>query len=232
MPHPRLALLLLLASLLPLAARAANALPAGQIKLEALADDTQRMSTGDDLLELVWWLPPAYWEVSVHASGLPESSKAQFLKAFEGYVLVAHVQGKMGAVGVDSFADADASRAALRMVDPKGATHAPLADKDVPSTLKTMLEVMKPILAGMIGPMGTNMHFSVFRDRDAKGAPLFDPLGSGHLKIITSNATHDFRLPLGSLLQPRRDAATGDVFPGDYLYSPYTGAPLQTATQP
>ena len=36
-------------------------------------------------------------------------------------------------------------------------------------------------------------------------------------------------VPLGSLLPPRQDAATGESFPGDYLFNPYTGGALQDA---
>jgi hypothetical protein len=234
MPNRRLAcLLLLLTTTLPFAASAQRQpLTPAQIKLEALAQDTQRMSSEDDGLELVWWLPSVYWDAAANSSGLPASSKAEFLKAFDGYVMVAVVQGKMGLVGVDRFLDAEEALAGLQLVDTSGKAHKALRDEQIPAQLRTMLAVMKPILANMIGPMGTNMHFAVFKDRDAKGKPLFDPLGSGWMKVITNRNTHAFRLPLGSLLAPQQDPANGDVFPGDYLYSPYTGAPLKSAPQP
>jgi hypothetical protein len=234
MPNRRLAcLLLLLTAALPVVASAQRQpLAPAQIKLEALAQDTQRMSSEDDGLELVWWLPSVYWHAAANSANLPASSKAEFLKAFDGYVMVAVVQGEMGLVGVDRFLDADDALAGLQLVDTAGNAHKALRDEQIPAQLRTMLAVMKPILANMIGPMGTNMHFAVFKDRDAKGKLFFDPLGSGWMKVITHRSTHAFRLPLGSLLAPQQDPTNGDVFPGDYLYSPYTGAPLQSATQP
>lgn len=232
MPYRSLACLLLVSALVFPAWAQPSPRPLGQIKLEELAQDTQRLSSQPDGLELVWWLPSVYWQAAAQTAGLPEADKAAFLRAFDGYVMVATVQGTMGLAGVDRFMDAREALADLRLVDTAGKTHLSLPDEQVPVPLKTMLGVMKPILANMIGPMGSNMHFAVFEDRDAEGKPLFDPLGSGRIRILTDRNSYSFRLPLGSLLPSRQDPVTGDVFPGDYLYSPYTGAPLQSAPQP
>ena len=63
-------------------------------------------------------------------------------------------------------------------------------------------------------------------------ASVFDPLSEGRIQVITSRRAYPFRTPLGSVLPPRLDASTGESFPGDYHYNPYTGGALKDAAQP
>lgn len=208
-------------------------LPPKDIRLDQLARDTQRTDISDDTLELVWLIPQRYWEASAaQQPTLSDEDRNRFLGQLDGYLLLASVRGEVGIAGIDQFASADVVRDGLRIVDAAGTSHAPLAPEQVPAPLKNLLSVLRPVMANMIGPMGDNMHFVVFASRDAKGRPLFDPLSEGRIQVITSRRTYPFRTPLGSVLPPRLDASTGESFPGDYHYNPYTGGALKDVAQP
>jgi hypothetical protein len=221
-------------ALLPAAAWAQRApLPLKDIRLDQLAQDTQRTNIGDDVIELVWVVPSLYWQVSAtQQQDLGEGDRKRFLAQLDDYLLVATVRGKVGIMGIDEFAGPDALLQDLRIIDAAGTPHAPLAPARIPPQLKNLLSVLRPVMANMIGPMGDNMHFAVFNARDAKGKPLFDPLADGRLQVRTADNTYPFRTPLGSVLPPQHDPKTGESFPGDYHYNPYTGGALQDAAQP
>lgn len=233
-PRPFAAALAALALTLPAMAWAQRtALPLKEIRLDQMAQDTQRTHMGDDTMELVWLIPPLYWQASaMQQAALSDADRKQFTSQLEGYLLVATVRGKVGMAGIDEFAGADALLGDLRIVDAAGATHAPLAPSRIPAQLKNLLSILRPVMANMIGPMGDNMHFAVFDARDAKGKPLFDPLADGRVEVRTALRAYPFRTPLGSALPPQHDPRTGESFPGDYLYNPYTGGALQGAAQP
>ncbi|KQZ66146.1 MULTISPECIES: hypothetical protein [unclassified Lysobacter] len=68
----------------------------------------------------------------------------------------------------------------------------------------------------------------MFRGRTANGKAFADPPGDGKMRGRLDRSEFGFRWPLGSL-PPRRDPANGEAFPGDYRYTPYTGAASQLA---
>ncbi|WP_299341332.1 hypothetical protein [uncultured Pseudoxanthomonas sp.] len=205
-------------------------LPLKEVRLDQVAQDTQRTHMGDDTMELVWVIPPVYWHVSAaQQQNLSDADRKQFVAQLDDYLLVAMVRGKVGMAGIDAFADGDVLFADMRFVDAAGTVHAPMASSSIPAPLKNLLSILRPVMANMLGPMGDNMHFAVLNARDAKSKPLFDPAADGRVQVRTSLDTYTFRTPLGSLLPPRQDAATGESFPGDYLFNPYTGGALQDA---
>ena len=48
------------------------------------------------------------------------------------------------------------------------------------------------------------------------------------LEVTVAEKVFRYRLPLGSVLPPRFDPNTEETFPGNYNYSPFTGAKLTT----
>ena len=45
-------------------------------------------------------------------------------------------------------------------------------------------------------------------------------------RVRLGKKKYDYRLPLGSVLAPRYDPDTGEQFPGNYFFNPYTGTKL------
>jgi hypothetical protein len=187
--------------------------------------------TDPDSLDLVWWLVPQFWEASLaRQKEISPETRAEIIRLFTENVVVAAVKGRMGTLRVESFLDDDAIRESLRLVDSRGNRHAPVPAAEVDSALRAMLGALQPMLAGVIGQLGDNLNFYVFPARSEDGARPFDPIGQGRVMIELDGLSYEFRLPLGSLLNPRFDPDTGEEFPGKYLYSPYSGRRLQSSS--
>lgn len=219
--------LIALLALAPALAGAADTLAPEKVRVNELLQDTQRASPSMGDVDLVWWIPPQFWDASLAQNGdTPEAERRAIVALFEQYTVVAVVDGRLGVLGVDGFASAEEVRKSLRIVDPDGGIHTPLEDKALSPQFVAITAFLKPILANVIGEMGNNLHFFAFPARTADGRPVADPLGKGHFTVRLHDREFRYRLPLGSLLVPQRDAATGEEFPGSYRFNPYTGAEL------
>jgi len=61
---------------------------------------------------------------------------------------------------------------------------------------------------------------------DKVGQPIADPKRDGSLTVHLNDIALRYRLPLGSVLPPSLDLKTGESFPGNYHFNPYTGGKL------
>ena len=220
---------LLLAGTMVPAVRAAEPAPAKvEIKIDQLLRETQQTSPSTDTVDLVWWIPPQFWaSVLADNADVPDTTRAEIEEIFGQYTVIAAVKGNLGNFGVDKFVSDDDMRTQLRLVDPYGVSHSPIAADKLDSRLTVMVQILKPLMANVVGQMGTNLNFYAFPAKTQDGRPVADPLGTGQLTVKLGTEDYAFRLPLGSLLPPRHDPASGEAFPGSYRYNPYTGAALQ-----
>lgn len=220
----RTILALLGAMLIPLWTAGASA----QTDMNALVNDTQRMHQEGARLTLVWWIPNEYWEAS--AKGSAQSSPQQLkqlLALVDRYVIVAVVDGELGSLGSVKTRPLEAIVASIQLIAPGGARFPPLGEDQLSPDLRTFFQVMKPMLANMLGQVGKGLEFVAFDGRRPGGGRLLDPRREESFSITFDGRRHDWRLPLGSLLPPAVDAKTGERFPGNYRFNPYTGDPLR-----
>jgi hypothetical protein len=57
---------------------------------------------------------------------------------------------------------------------------------------------------------------------------VIDAMQAGTMQVKLFDQSFKWRTPLGSLLPLRVDAKTGEEFPGNYGFNPYTGEKLTT----
>lgn len=198
------------------------------MRIDQVLTDTQRTSSDPDSLDMVWWLVPQFWEAALNKdASVPPATRAEIVRLFTDNVVVAAVKGSMGTLTVESFLDSDALRERIHFIDTRGTRHAPLPSSKVDVGLQVMLGAMQPVIASVAGQLGEHLEFFVFPARDGDGAMIADPFQDGTLVVELDGLDYPFRLPLASVLEPRFDPDTGESFPGNYRYSPYTGKPLQ-----
>jgi len=53
-----------------------------------------------------------------------------------------------------------------------------------------------------------------------------DPGATGVLRVAVDEREFTFHLPLASLLPKKFDPKSGDEFPGNYSFNPFSGEPL------
>ena len=201
---------------------------AQEVDLQQVVRETQISRQNGQQMNFVWYVPTEYWAESFKKSpGLGERQRQELLSAIDDYLVVAALEGTIGTLGVLAATPKDEleKKASVAIGD---AVLKPLPESELSPGARTFVQIMKPVLANMLGPMGSGMHFVMFKGKDAQGNRVADPTKPGRLTFKMGEEEFNFRLPLGSLLPPKYDKGTGERFPGNYIYSPYTGKKLST----
>ena len=198
-----------------------------RIDLRALVRETQLMSEAPNEMTMVWWLPEQFWQASL-GQRLPADQVEEVLKVVRRYMLIAVVDGRIGPFGGMSFSPEQSVRANVTLKDAAGVNYAPLGESSIDPDMKNLIQAMKPVVANMLGAIGQNMHFVLFPSKSADGRLVADPASKGTLWVLVGGKDFRYRLPLGSLLSPKYDPGTGETFPGNYNFNPYTGTKLGT----
>jgi len=200
-------------------ARAAN--------IQQLIQDTQRVSQDGGHLTLVWWIPQAYWQMSVNANtALSPEGRAQTLKALEDYTVFVLVRATPGVGGIAEASSLD-DMLLNSTLEVGGETVRPISGDAISPQATNILATLKPVLSHLLGQLGQIMQVVVYPAKK-DGKLIIDPTASGGFTYTLFDQTFRWHLPLGSLLPPRFDPKTKEQFPGNYEFNPYTGAKLST----
>lgn len=174
-------------------------------------------------LNMVWWIPSAFWEETLKEQ-MTGPQRKEFLSVLEEYSVFAVVNADTGVFGgmtPKPRAEIEANTE-LRV----GGSVLPVLQMDqLGADAKNFFTMMKPMMSQMLGQMGEGMEFLVYPNK-RDGELIIDPLKEGSFTYKSFDDVFHWRLPLGSLLPPRYDAASGEAFPGNYVFNPYTGAKL------
>lgn len=199
------------------AARGAN--------VDELVRDTQRNSLDDGRISLVWWIPVQFWEESLKANpGVPQAMRAQVTAVMADYNVVALLRAMTGPGGIEDVQPKEELLKNTR-VEFGGKLVEPLTAENISPAATLLLSQLKPALMASAGQLGQGMEFVVYPGK-ADGKLLIDAAQPGSLAITFYGKAQKWRLPLGSLLPPKTDRKTGEDFPGNYLFNPFTGDKL------
>jgi hypothetical protein len=200
----------------------ARTTPAHAADLREFVHETQQSTMESGQLSLVWWIPPEYWEVSLDGrSEVPPKTAADIRAAFRDYQVFALVRAKAGVQGLTALQSKEELVKNARF-EVGGKAIPPVAPEKLPTGVQTMLGALKPMLGGMLGQLGQSMELVVYPGIQDK-QKLVDPMKPGSFQFILYDQTYRWRTPLGSLLPKKVDPKTGEEFPGNYEYNPYTG---------
>jgi hypothetical protein len=187
--------------------------------------DTQRTSLEDGRISLVWWIPVQFWDESLKSTpGVPEAMRTQITSVMGEYNIVALLRATTGAGGIEGIQPKDELVKNTR-VEIGGKVVEPLAAEQIAPAAAALLSQLKPVLMATIGQMGQGMEFVVYPGK-VDGKLLVDAAQPGSLAITFYGKKYQWRLPLGALLPAKADRKTGEDFPGNYLYNPFTGDKL------
>ena len=188
--------------------------------------DTQRIEKDGNHIVMVWWIPFVYWQQTFNDSDkLTPEAKKQALDLLSAYNIVAVADVDLDALGAlhgKSEADIAAHSNLARNGQPVGR----LEDADLSDGMKNMMAIVRPILGNALGAFGKAMYLQVYPGVASPGDPAWERT-SGRLVYGLFDHTYKWKLPLPCTLPPKHNSVTGDVFPGDYMFDPYTGDPLK-----
>lgn len=199
------------------------------IDLQKLIQDTQRMSQDQHAFRLVWWIPTEYWQESFRKMpNVTEDKKQEFYNMVDDYIVVCVVDAKLSTFGSVIPTPRDQIISNLSLSIDQGEQMKPLEETQLSSDAKLLFAMMKPLVANALGQFGKGMEFFCFKGVDSAGKKLIDPRGEGSLSMNLADSVFKWRLPLGSLLPLKYDPQTGEEFPGNYIYNPFTGNKLES----
>ncbi len=211
-------------------------LPAGSPRAEpkldftAIVKDAEMLRRGEDRLTIVIWMPDEYWRAALESGGrLTAKAIDEFIKAVHPYTFVAVVDARIEAAGAFSYPDADELRTTVTVEDAAGNAYPPIAQDKLNAQVKNVMAVYKPLLANMMGNMGSHFELIVFPAVAKDGGRIAEAARDGSFTVHVSDAKFHYRLPLGSVLPPVVDDKTGEIFPGSYHFNPFTGNKLVPA---
>lgn len=189
--------------------------------------DTQRTTQANGDITMVMWMPQQFWEESMKGNpALTAEGRAQVLAPLADYALFGVMRAKVGATGISDVQPKAELLKNLKL-EVNGKPVQPLAPDAISPGAQMLLSSIKPAMAAMGGAAMQGMEFVVYPAK-ADGKPLIDALQAGTLQVSLHEQVYRWRTPLGSLLPAKLDAKTGEEFPGNYSFNPYTGDKLNT----
>lgn len=202
------------------------------IDLDAFISETQQTSKKADEMVLVWWIPEEFWKAALLQDRSVKPTDVTALSdLIHPYTLVAVVDGTVGHMAGITYRPGAETIAAIHVKDATGKLYAPLDEKNINPDISNLLAVFKPIMANMIGPMGKNMHFLAFENKDKAGARIFDPRKEGAFIVTLRDTEFRWKLPLASLTLPVACPKCGERLNGTYKFCPWDGTKLSGGDQ-
>ena len=199
-----------------------------RVDVNQLTDELQQDSPVSDELTMVWWIPPEYWRIVLEGEKLAKPDIEEFVAVLRPYTIVAVFDGKIDGAGNTTFRSEADVRKSIRLIDAAGTEYAPMAVDQIGPTPREMLKLIRPMIVNALGKVGTNFYFIVFPAADAKGGLIADPRKEGMMRIrLTAKREFKWKLPLVSLLQPKKCPIDGEKMRGDWRYCPWHGAELK-----
>ena len=188
--------------------------------------DTQRTTQANGDITMVMWMPQQFWEESMKGNpALTDAGRAQVLAPLADYALFGVMRAKVGAAGLTDVQPKTELVKNLKL-ELNGKAVQPLAAEAIAPGAQMLLSTLKPAMTAMGGPAMQGMEFVVF-PATADGKPLIDAMQAGTLQVTLYDQVYRWRTPLGSLLPVKVDAKTGEEFPGNYSFNPFTGEKLK-----
>jgi hypothetical protein len=196
----------------------------------ALIKDLETIGKLGDRMTLVLWLPTEFWRVTLESGGkVAPDDVERFTKAIDPYVVVAIADGQTGILGSVDFSEPEVVRKSATIENSRGEVFSPLPDDAISDGVKNLTQMMRPVVGNSLGSLGSHITFVVFPGTDKEGLRTVEATKDGVFIVHVGTQVTRYRLPLGSLLPPAIDQKTGETFPGNFHFNPYSGNRLSPA---
>lgn len=206
-----------------------------ELDTQAIVKETEQVEVLRHTMGVFWWVPTEFWEAAVRKQGYSSEEAHKVFLPFRGYNVFIVAVGDLG-VGNSSWIGELDLKKSLVLRDQHGNSYKALAE--VPSDVRAIVEVMKPVLKNMLGNFGEGLQFVVFPARDPGGNVFADPLRSSEISLDVADLmgmptrTYTWRLPLSSLLPPKYCPVGKEKVEANWKYCPWHGNKLQEDAAP
>jgi hypothetical protein len=198
---------------------------AAAFDVQKIASETQRSVLDGNDVSLVWWIPTEFWKAALDNQHVDSVAARPVLASLDQYLVFAIIRASSGNGGqLVAARTRDEIVVSSKLVVDGHAIDAVPVDALSPIAA-ALFEKFRPVMAQMLGSFGGSMVLVAYPAKVGEQT-LVEATRPGQFSYTLYDQTFHWRLPLGSLLPPRVDTKTGEEFPGNYLFSPYTGEPL------
>lgn len=228
---PRVAIVAMLLAALTSLGHAAERKPFDQVHVDALLAETQQKVGPANEVNLVWIIPPEFWQASmIQNPDLTPRAREETAAAVREHFVVAVARAKVSPFGRFEFVGEDDIFDKLRVeyvVD--GKTHTLPLQRRVEGDVQNIVDGTKPILRAAMGEMGANLQFFVCDNRGGGRFPRFSAYEPGQLAVTLERAgannggTATFDFPLDSLHVPRECTKCERKAHVSWQYCPWCG---------
>lgn len=199
------------------------------IDIMALVADTQKVSTNQEVMDLVWWLPIEFWQATAaQEPSMTDKDLRELEDVLSPYTIVAVAFGNIGPFGGIKWLDRDDLRQKLALVDADGNEYAPYTSENVSPDANNLVAVLSAYFASVLGPIGDNLNFFFFSANGVSGERIADASQEGSFSVRLASETYEWDLPLGSVLPPKKCPVDDEPMPGNWQYCPFHGRKLVT----
>ncbi|MDX2361732.1 MAG: hypothetical protein QNK23_13065 [Crocinitomicaceae bacterium] len=194
---------------------------------DEFVSETQHLDTDNSNMKMVWWIPIEFWKVIMsQEESLSDAQVVELVDALSPYVIFGVIHGEMSNYGAIRYTPQDEIKSSIRFVDANGMTQLPIPEENLNTETQILLNVFEPLLKNMIGEMGENFRFYVFKDINGRGVRVADPLAEGTLTLTMMGEDYKWETPLSSLLPPRKCPVDNAPMNGSWNYCPIHGDKL------
>jgi hypothetical protein len=198
-----------------------------RVDINALVQETQRMSDRSGEMTLIWWIPEEFWRASLEQDpNMTAAQTEEFIKVLRPYMLIVAVDGNIGTFGGVTYKSETTIRDSIQIIDSQGTRYRPLGSENVDADTKNFLSMMKPVFVNMLGAIGQNMHFFLFPAKNTMGRNIAVAKSEGAFSVKLDERVFKWRLPLGSLLPAKMCPVDGEKLSGAWKFCPWHGAEL------
>lgn len=188
---------------------------------ELMTDLVLTKKSGNNIKQVLL-LPPDYWEIVLSDSRFKGGSIVEEVKEmFDGFILVACIDAEVGLYG--SFVG---NEIAIQLMDAEGGKHDPIPDEELSEELGGMISVFKPIMSRMLGQMGEQLRFYIFKNTDINGNEILAPRNKGNFALFLNESKFAFRTPFGAMVEKKTCPETGEKLNGNWDFCPWHGTKL------
>jgi len=172
-------------------------------------------------IKQVWWLPSEYWRFALaDTPNIGEEVILDIENKLKGYSLFSVVNSDINPF--DGFKIKDASVIIVN----NNAILTPIPNEEIPADIKELINLLRPTLAGMVGQLGEQMIFYVFKNDLEDGTTAISPYNTGKLDVKVNDANFIYRLPLQSMVKKKTCPEDQELINGNWEYCPWHGSKL------
>lgn len=204
---------------------AAPARAESSVDLGTLTRETQQQFQDASALEIVWWVPISIWAEIIQGKSDTGPAASGSLP-LDDHLVFFVAEATISPLGNIGFRSPEATRKRFRLVHPQKGQIAPLPEEEIPADLRVLLNTLLPALAGGAGKVGESFHPFVFPAAGKDGKRIAAAREPGELVVELGERRFRWRLPLASLLPPKRCPVDGEELSGAFRFCPYHGKEL------